>query len=253
MSKIRVVFKRCILLIIVLIIWQYASMNTTPLFIPSPKKVYDGFLSLINNGLLIKGLWYSFRRITTAALISSIISICMGLIIHEFVLCRDIFEPIIRLLRYIPVTAFYPLLILWVGIDDKMKVVFLFIATFLYMLPTVVLQLNEVSQELIDTGKSIGMNRIQILIRILLPSTIPSILETFVMMYGIGWTYIAVCETINAKYGLGYIIQQSSSRGRTDLVFVAIATIMVFSIIFDNTCKYIIKKVFKWKYINKCN
>jgi NitT/TauT family transport system permease protein len=72
------------------------------------------------------------------------------------------------------------------------------------------------------------------------------------MMYGIGWTYIAVAETVNAKYGLGFIIQQSSSRGRTDLVFMAIITIIIISVLFDNISKLLVKKIFKWRYLDDC-
>ena len=68
------------------------------------------------------------------------------------------------------------------------------------------------------------------------------------MMYGIGWTYIAVAETINAKYGLGYIIQTSSARGRTDMVFMAIIMIILVSIVFDFVANKIIKKAFKWRF-----
>jgi ABC-type nitrate/sulfonate/bicarbonate transport system permease component len=142
---------------------------------------------------------------------------------------------------------------MWVGIDEEMKIAFLFIATFVYMMPSVVLSLEEVNEQLIDTGLTMGMNKVQTITRIQLPSTLPSILNSFVMMIGIGWTYCAVVETINARYGLGYIIQQSSSRGKTDLVFMAIIVIMIVSFVFDNMAKWLIRKIFKWRYINDKN
>ena len=83
-----------------------------------------------------------------------------------------------------------------------------------------------------------------------LPATLPSILNSFIMMFGIGFTYCAVCETINAKYGVGYMISQSTSRGRTDLVFLGIITIMIISFVFDNVSKFVIRKVFKWRCLN---
>lgn len=153
-------------------------------------------------------------------------------------------------MRYIPVTAFYPLLIMWFGIDETMKVVFLFIATFVYMMPSVILCLDEVNTDLIDTGLTIGMNKLQTIYKIQIPASLPSVLNSFIMMYGIGFTYIAVAETVNAKFGLGWIIQQSSSRGRTDMVFMAIIVIMVISVLFDFLAKKAVRKAFKWRYIN---
>ena len=63
-------------------------------------------------------------------------------------------------------TAFYPLLIMWFGIDEMMKIIFLFIATFVYMMPSVVLCLEEINQDLIDTGLTIGMSKLQTVYKI---------------------------------------------------------------------------------------
>ena len=106
------------------------------------------------------------------------------------------------------------------------------------------------NSDLIDTGLTIGMSKLQTIWRIQIPASLPGVLNSYIMMYGIGFTYIAVAETINAKYGLGYIIQQSSSRGRTDLVFMAIIVIMIISVIFDYASKWLVRKIFKWRYIN---
>ena len=141
---------------------------------------------------------------------------------------------------------------MWFGIDETMKIIFLFIATFVYMMPSVILCLDEINTDLIDTGITIGMNKLQTIIMIQIPAILPSLLNSFIMMYGIGWTYIAVTETINAKYGLGFIIQQSSSRGKTDLVFMAIITIMIISVLFDTLMKKLVKRVFKWRYLDDC-
>lgn len=238
---------------LIVFLWYSSSLNANPLFIPSPLKVLDNFKILISDGSLFLNLWYTFRRIMIATIISGGISIPLGLLVHNSKIANATISPVINLLRYVPVTAFYPLLIMWVGIGEEMKITFLFIACFVYMLPSVVLSLDEVNEQLIDTGLTIGMNKLQTITRIQLPYTLPSILNGFVMMVGIGWTYCAVVETINAKYGLGYIIQQSTSRGRTDMVFMAIIVIMFVSFVFDNTCKALIQKTFKWRYGNEKN
>lgn len=239
--------------IVIVFIWYNASLKINPLFIPSPIKVWENFKTLLLDGSLLIDLGYTFRRIMIATIISGAIALPLGLLVHNSKIAKAIISPVVNISRYVPVTAFYPLLIMWIGIDEEMKIAFLFIATFVYMLPSVVLSLEEVSEQLIDTGLTIGMNRVQSITRIQLPSTLPSIMNSFIMMVGIGWTYCAVVETINAKHGLGYIIQQSSSRGRTDMVFMAIIVIMIVSFVFDNVSKYLIRKIFKWRYINDKN
>lgn len=242
--------KRVVLIGVILIFWFLATKHVNPLFVPAPQTVFLDLVSMLKTGQLIMAIKYSFLRITTATFISGLVAFPIALLVYNSKIAKDILNPIISVLRYVPVTAFYPLLIMWFGIDEVMKIVFLFIATFVYMMPSVILSLEEVNQDLIDTGLTIGMSKLQTVFRIQIPASLPGVLNSYIMCYGIGFTYIAVCETINAKYGLGYIIQQSSSRGRTDLVFMAIIVIMVISVIFDFSAKWLVRHIFKWRYLN---
>lgn len=234
-------------------IWTLCSKNINPLFVPDPKDVFTNMIDMLKNGQLFIAIKYSFLRITIATFLSGIIAFPIALLVYNSKIASDVISPIISIMRYIPVTAFYPLLIMWFGIDELMKIVFLFIATFVYMMPSVILCLEEINSDLIDTGLTIGMSKLQTITRIQIPAILPSLMNSFIMMYGIGWTYIAITETINAKYGLGFIIQQSSSRGRTDLVFMAIIIIMVISVLFDSITKKLVRRVFKWRYLNDCS
>lgn len=236
--------------IIIIIGWYLVSLRVNNLFVPNPIKVFEDGRLLLSTGQLQTHIIWTFRRILIASCISGTLSLVLGFLIYNFKFMRNTIHPVINLLRYVPVTAFYPLLIMWLGIDESMKIAFYVIATFVYMLPSVVLSLEEINTDLIETGYTLGMSKLQTIFMIQLPATLPSILNSFIVSFGISFTYCAVCETINAKNGLGFLIQQSSSRGRTDLVFLGIITIMLISFIFDNVSKYIIKKVFKWRYIN---
>lgn len=248
--KVKKLIKKMILLLCVILVWNLCSKKVNSLFVPAPKLVFDSLVEMIKNGQLFIAIKYSFLRITIATFFSGVIAFPIALLVYNSKIANDIINPIISIMRYIPVTAFYPLLIMWFGIDEVMKIVFLFIATFVYMMPSVILCLKEINSDLIDTGITIGMNKFQIITKIQIPAILPSLLNSFIMMYGIGWTYIAITETINAKYGLGFIIQQSSSRGRTDLVFMSIIVIMIISVIFDNLAKKLVRSVFKWRYID---
>lgn len=237
--------------IVVLVIWYVSSLKANPLFIPNPIDVFKDIGLLLSTGQLQIAILYTFRRILIASTLAGLVALPLGLLIYNFQFMQATIHPIVNLLRYVPVTAFYPLLIMWVGIDENMKITFLFIAAFVYMMPSVVISLEEINHDLIDTGYTIGMNKLQTIWHIQLPSMLPSILNSFIMCFGIGFTYCSVVESINAQYGLGYMIQQSSARGKTDLVFVGIISIMLISFIFDNSSKWLIKKIFKWRYLNE--
>lgn len=237
-------------LCLILALWQIGSMVTIPLFVPSPVSVWEAMVGLYETGQLLPGLAYSFTRITVASLISMCVAVPIALLICSVKFVNEVVSPVVSAMRYIPVTAFSPLLILWFGIDETMKVSFLFLAAFVYVLPSTVLCLEDVPQDLIDTGKSIGMKRYEIITEILLPSAMPSIMNSFLMMYGIGWTYVAVVEATNAKKGLGFIINVGAARGKTATVFAAIIVIILVSYLFDKFGNALIHRVFRWRYLD---
>lgn len=240
--------KNLIIFTVVMVVWFLFSRKANPLFLPKPEAVMESFGILFQNGMLGKAIATSFTRITVATLLSAAVSIPIGLLIATYPWFDEVITSVTNLIRYIPVTIFYPLLIMWLGIGESMKVTFLFIATFFYFLPSVVLAVKETSSDLIDTGYTMGMNRWQVMFRILLPYSLPTICESFLLMYGIGWTYVIVVEVVNAQNGLGHIINLGQARGRTDLVFAGLITIVVISKVFDFIGSTVIRKCFVWKY-----
>lgn len=178
--------KNCIrgavLLACFIAVWYVASCFTQPLFIPAPATVWEAIVGLAETGQLQKGLAYSFLRITGASALSMLVAIPLSLLIYGVKPIKETIMPVVSFLRYVPVTAFSPLLILWFGIGEQMKISFLFIATFVYLLPSILLCFNDVPQDLMDTGKTIGMTSWETIKEILLPASLPSIFSTFLII-----------------------------------------------------------------------
>ena len=116
--------KRILLLASILLIWNITAKHVNPLFVPEPVTVFDDLIGMIHTGQLIKAIEYSFLRITAATFISGAIAFPIAILVYNSRIAKDILNPIISVMRYIPVTAFYPLLIMWFGIDEMMKIVF---------------------------------------------------------------------------------------------------------------------------------
>ena len=105
-------------------IWYVASCFPQPIFIPSPIVVWDAIIGLAETGQLQMGLLYSFLRITGASAISMAVAIPLALLIYGVKPVKETFMPIVSFLRYIPVTAFSPLLILWFGIGEDFILIY---------------------------------------------------------------------------------------------------------------------------------
>ena len=237
---------------IIIVLWFIVgNALDSPLFVPTPQAVLRGAADLLANGMLAEAALKSFWRISLASLLSAAVSIPIGLLIVNYRWADALVSPLTGFMRYLPITAFYPLLMMWFGIGETMRVMFLFLATFVYFLPTVVLCVKDIAGELIETAYTIGMSKLQVIWRVIIPAMAPSISQSFLMMYGIGWTYVVVAELVNAQAGLGFIINTSGARGRTDLVYVAIISILLISYLFDSVRHALIKKFFRWKFVKQ--
>ena len=107
----------------VLLLWIVLSYGgvADPVFFPSPTSVLEAFWKTLMDGRLAKHIWASLVVINIGFLISSLAAVPLGLMMGTFKIVQAAFEPIINFVRYLPVTAMIPLLILWVGIGIEQK------------------------------------------------------------------------------------------------------------------------------------
>lgn len=229
-------------------IWQISSIAVNnSLFIPTPMETIEMLITLLK-GSLFSHIWASFKRITIAVFIAGGISIPLGLIIAKVKVVNYLVSPIINFLRYIPITAFSPLLMLFIGIGEDMKITLIFIAVFLQYLPVVVHEFEDVDKRITETATTMGFNDFRSIWHIIIPYTTPELIRNFISLYGIGWTYVIIAEVTNANYGLGHLMYIGSARGNTEMVFAALITIIFINITFDKLGKFIVKKKFAWRY-----
>ena len=116
-----------------------------PDFLPSPSEVVRGTLQLFLQYDLLDAILISTRRIAIAFLLASAVALPLGVLMGAFEPINRIFEPIVAPLRYMPISAFIPLLILWFGIYEQQKIAFLFLGVFVYLLPVVVSAIRAIT------------------------------------------------------------------------------------------------------------
>lgn len=242
-------FKKVIFIACVIAIWWLASLIVNKsLFLPSPMETFAMIINFFETGVFFKHLGASFFRVTTGILIAAVISIPLGMLIAWYPPVNRVLKPVVDSLRYIPVTCFSPMLVLLLGIDEKMKITFLVIAAFFSFLPTVIQTCSEPIDKLKETAYTMGFSYSRMLLHCFIPYVTPSILQSLITLYGVGWTYVIIAEVNNTQYGLGHLMYIGSARGKTAMVFAAIVIIIVVSYLFDKIATTIVKKAFKWRF-----
>ena len=241
--------KKVLFIVCVIAIWWGASLLVNKsLFLPSPAETFAMIVNLFETGVFFNHLGASFFRVTIGILIAASISIPLGMLIAFYKPVNHVLKPVVDSLRYIPVTCFSPMLVLLLGIDEKMKITFLVIATFFSFLPTVIQTCSEPLDKLKETAYTMGFSYNRMLWHCFIPYVTPSILQSLITLYGVGWTYVIIAEVNNTQYGLGHLMYIGSARGKTAMVFASIVIIIAVSYLFDKLATAIVKKTFKWRF-----
>lgn len=243
------IIKKVLWITIIVLVWHVISrIVNKALFVPSPESTFKVILDMFRTGAFWKHLGASFGRVTLGVAIAAMISTPLGMLIAWNSKMNKLLLPVVNSMRFIPVTCFSPLLILLFGIDEKMKIIFLVIAGFFSFFPVVIQQASDPQEELKETAYTMGFSYPRMLWYCMIPYILPTLLQSIVTLYGVGWTYVILAELNNTQYGLGHLMYIGSARGQTNMVFAAIVIIVVVSYIFDKVANYLVVKAFPWRF-----
>lgn len=234
--------------IFVLGIWSLLSYSefVNPLFLPTPTAVLATATEMFVSGEIFADIGISFSRVFTGFMIAALIGIPLGILMGSLRIMEGAFEPIIGFIRYMPASAFIPLLILWIGLGETEKMAVIFLGTFFQLTLMVMDVTKNVQNDLIDVSYTLGAKNAQIFTKVILPASLPGIVDTLRITFGWAWTYLVVAEIVGASSGLGYMIMQASRFLQPEKIIVGILIIGLLGLITDIMFKSIYRASFSW-------
>jgi NitT/TauT family transport system permease protein len=231
-----------------LIIWSiltYARL-VDPLFLPSPGRVFQAGYDLFLELGFTSDILNSVYRVMVGFLAAAILGVPLGLVMGTFRAAEALTEPVVGFIRYMPASAFIPLFILWLGIGDVEKIAIIFVGSFFQLVLMVAVVAKNVQKDLLETAYTLGARRFQVIRKVLLPASLPGIVDTLRIIVGWAWTYIIVAELVASASGIGYMIISSQRMLRTGNIIFGILTIGVLGLITDYFFKWIYNRLFPW-------
>ncbi|MCK9433687.1 MAG: ABC transporter permease subunit [Candidatus Cloacimonetes bacterium] len=220
--------------------WWFATSGAkfedrllSPLILPSPMEVLYAFPQLhLQQGLLRSAL-LSFWRVTAGFTIASVLAITLGVCMASFASVKAFFKPLETVSAYVPIIVFIPLTLAWWGLTETQKIGFLSIACFVAMLPLILRAIESVSDAYLDVAKTKGASQWDLVRHVLVPVASADIWDCMRGIYGVGWGWIILAEVVNARSGLGYLMNQSQRRSNIAGVFAIIIVIVFIAALSD--------------------
>jgi NitT/TauT family transport system permease protein len=215
-------------------------------FLPPPTGVWTAFSEYLHSGHFWTDIWASTKRVLIGFAISALLAVPIGLLMGTFRAVEGLLEPFTDFVRYMPAPAFIPLLIIWVGIDERLKWAVIFIGVFFQLVLLVMDAAARVPMEMIDTAYTLGASKRQVVFGVIARATAPEIWDLLRITLGWAWTYLVVAEVVAADSGLAHSIVVAGRFLRTDLVIVGIVIIGIIGMMFDYAFKVTGRRLFPY-------
>jgi len=232
----------------VLAVWAGLTYGgvMSEIFLPTPGAVIGAFGRLVGNGTLAQHVGASLEVVLLGFVISSVVAVPLGLMMGSFRVVQAALEPLVNFIRYLPVTSFVPLFILWIGIGIEERVTVIVFGTFFQQLVMIADVTRAVPRDLLNASYTLGASRREVLLHVLAPASLPGILDTLRITMGWAWTYLVVAELVAASSGLGYISMKAMRGFQVDVIFLAIAVIGILGLITDLLFRLLRYRVASW-------
>jgi len=234
--------------ILLLLIWEGAGwsgfIKTT--FLPRPSAMLEVLIELLSTGELLSQLGVSMVRVGEGFIIGASLGIFVGIQIALVKKLRVAVSLIFGLLRPIPVIAWIPLLILWMGIDEGSKITVIAIGSFWTVLVNVVEGIRNVDKKYLEVATILQKDHKTLIFKVILPAALPSIFTGVRVGIDVAWRSVVAAELIAASSGIGYMIMYARELSQIDVVLIGVLSIGFTGVIIEQLLKIIEKRLLRW-------
>ena len=215
--------------------------------LPAPWTVITTAQDLIADGRLQENLIVSLRRLAQGFGIGIAAGLVVALVAGLSRVGEYLFDGVIQIKRSIPTQALIPLLMLYLGIGEPMKVSIIALAIFVPIYINVHFYLRAIDSRFVELADSIRLGYFGFIRHVVLPGALPGLFLGLRMGVNMGLLALIVVEQINATSGIGYMINLAGSYGQINIVLVGIVVYAVLGFASDGLVRLIQKRALSWQ------
>jgi ABC-type nitrate/sulfonate/bicarbonate transport system permease component len=220
----------------------------SPLVLPSPGEVVSQIRSLWFDAALTRSTFWSLQRILAGFGLAMLVGVPLGIFAGCMRAVEAALKPVTVFLRNVPIAALIPLTLVWFGLGETQKVFFIFIACIGFVIFDTTRAILEVDQRYVESAYTMGASRAQVVRKVLIPLAAPDIFNSGRLLFGLAFGYIVLAELIDAKFGLGYIIQNAQRRGPREHIYLVLFLIAMLAYAIDRGLLALQRRLFPYRF-----
>jgi sulfonate transport system permease protein len=219
----------------VLALWSVAVQNEwmSPQILPAPALVWETASELVSMGQLQAELLVSVGRVLAGLFIGGTIGAAFGILVGLSPRAEAYLMPMVRAIWSVPSLGWLPVCMLVFGIGETLKIVLISKACFLPLMINSFEGARNVPAKYRDVARIFELNRLDTLRYVILPATMPSLLNGLRLSLSKGWQVLVLVEMIASSAGIGYLMTWGRKSFQLDVVLTTIVVIGIVGWAFD--------------------
>jgi ABC-type nitrate/sulfonate/bicarbonate transport system permease component len=230
--------------------WEIAAFYEVfpPLSFPRMSAILATWWNLFASGELLQELLPSLWRMFAGYFIGVVCGASIGMLMGYFRFFYNLLEPLTELLRPIPSPAYLPIMILFLGIDDEMKIFMIAFASIFPVLLNTYTGVRSVDPIQLQTARTFGLSGHKLLWRIVLPASSPYIFTGMRVSLAVALIVMVISEMVAASNGIGYFILSAQRGFKIRDMFAGVLTLAVLGYLLNMLFLFIENRVLAWHY-----
>lgn len=236
---------------LVLVLAWYIATKTGAVrtsILPSPQKVLATLSSLASSGKLWTDMGISIVRVLRGFALGALCGLVIGSLMAFFPIFNRIASTMVSLFRPIPMLAWIPIFILWLGIGEKSKTAVIFIGSFWPVLLNTIHGIKSTDPKLLEVARVLEKKRVVSILKVYLPSALPSIFTGLRLGISSAWTCVVGAEMIAATSGIGYMIHYARELAQPARVYAGVICIGAVGVLIDKGLLALQHRLLNWSY-----
>ncbi|MFE9913922.1 ABC transporter permease [Micromonospora sp. NPDC005553] len=215
--------------------------------LPAPSDVLATGARLSRDGTLGIHLLDSLTRAGAGLLIGGLLALVLGTVAGLLRLGDDLVDPPVQMARMLPHLGLVPLLIIWVGIGESLKISLVALGAFFPIYFNTYAGIRDIDERLVEAARTCGLGLAARLRHVVLPGALPSLFLGLRLAIGAAWLSLVVGEQVNAQTGIGFLMMEAREFSQTDVVVLGLLVYALLGLISDLALRVLERRMLTWR------
>jgi sulfonate transport system permease protein len=247
-------WRRIVSPIALLVVWQLThvlNLVSATKLPPPTEVVHEAYTLITTNsaafGTLQHALVVSLGRMAIGFAVGGGVALILAVVAGLSQWGEAAVDPIMQMVRTLPLFGLVPVFIVWFGIGQLPKILLIALGAAIPLYLNTFSGIRSVDGRLGELGRSLGLNRREMLRHIVLPGALPQTLVGLRQSLGVAWLALVVAEQVNVNAGLGFIINQATQFNENDVIFVALLVYTILGLLTDWLVRRMERRALQWR------